>query len=110
MLRSFHYAAYAVLTMRVPGARIRPEDTQQLEPWARHFFDACAHAFLSSYLSTAEGAAFLGGSPAQLRTLLEIHVLEKATYELLYELNARPEWAELPLRGLLALLPQTKSA
>jgi maltose alpha-D-glucosyltransferase / alpha-amylase len=109
MLRSFHYAAYAVLTMRVPGARIRPEDTQQLEPYARHFFDACAHAFLSSYLSTAEGAPFLGGSPAQLRTLLEIHVLEKATYELLYELNARPEWAELPLRGLLALLPPTNA-
>jgi maltose alpha-D-glucosyltransferase/alpha-amylase len=105
MLRSFHYAAYGVLTMRVPGARIRPEDTEQLEPWARHFSDACAHAFLTSYLAAAEGAAFLRCTPAQLRTLLEIHVLEKTTYELLYELNARPEWAELPLRGLLSLLP-----
>jgi maltose alpha-D-glucosyltransferase / alpha-amylase len=105
MLRSFHYAAYGALTMRVPGARIRPEDAQQLEPWARHFFDACVHEFLSSYLTHAERGAFLGGTPAQLRTLLEIHVLEKATYELLYELNARPDWAELPLRGLLALLP-----
>jgi maltose alpha-D-glucosyltransferase/alpha-amylase len=105
MLRSFHYAAYGALTMRVPGARVREEDTQQLEPWARHFFDACAHEFLSSYLAGAENAAFLGSATDQLRTLLEIHVLEKAMYELLYELNVRPDWAELPLRGLLALLP-----
>jgi maltose alpha-D-glucosyltransferase/alpha-amylase len=105
MLRSFHYAAYAVLTMQVPGARIRPEDVEQLEPWARHFFDRCAHEFLNAYLATAEGAPFLAGPPAQLRTLLEIQMLEKTTYELLYELNTRPDWAELPLRGLLALLP-----
>jgi maltose alpha-D-glucosyltransferase/alpha-amylase len=105
MLRSFHYAAYGVLTMPLTGARVRPEDTEQLKPWARYFFDSCAYEFLSSYLAAAEGAAFLSGTPSQLRTLLEIHVLEKTTYELLYELNSRPEWAELPLRGLLALLP-----
>ncbi len=105
MLRSFHYAAFGVLTMPLPGARIRPEDSQQLEPWAQHFFDACASAFLSSYLASADGAAFLGGTQTQVQTLLEIHLVEKATYELLYELNNRPQWAELPLRGLLALLP-----
>ncbi len=105
MLRSFHYAAFGALTMSLPGARIRPEDTQQLEPWARYFFDSCSREFLTSYLATAEHAGFLDGTPEQIRTLLEIHVLEKATYELLYELNSRPDWAELPLRGLLALVP-----
>ena len=105
MLRSLHYAAFGVLTMPLPGARIRPEDAAKLEPWARYFFEACAREFLSAYLATAENAAFLVGTPAQVRTLLEIHMLEKASYELLYELNMRPEWAALPLRGLLALLP-----
>jgi len=105
MLRSFHYAAFGVLTMPLPGARIRPEDSQQLEPWARYFFQACAREFFKSYLATGEGAAFLGGSPSEVQAMLEIHLLEKATYELLYELNNRPTWAELPLRGLLSLLP-----
>lgn len=106
MLRSFHYAAFGVLTMPLPGAHIRPEDKEQLEPWAQHFFHTCGRAFLSAYLSHADGAPFSSGDPQQLQTLLEIHLLEKALYELVYELNNRPQWAELPLRGLLSLLTQ----
>jgi maltose alpha-D-glucosyltransferase/alpha-amylase len=105
MLRSFHYAAFGVLTMPLPGARIRPEDSRALEPWAQYFFDACAREFLVSYLATAQGAGFLAGTAAAAETLLDIHLLEKATYELLYELNNRPQWTELPLRGLRSLLP-----
>jgi len=104
MLRSFHYAAFGVLTMPLPGAHIRPEDKEQLEPWAQHFFHACGRAFLSAYLSHADGAPFSSADPQQVQTLLEIHLLEKALYELVYELNNRPQWAELPLRGLLSLL------
>jgi maltose alpha-D-glucosyltransferase/alpha-amylase len=106
MLRSLHYAAHGVLTMALPGAQIRPEDRQQLEPWANQFYRACAAAFSSSYLDAAQGAPFLGGSLEQLRTLLDIHLVEKALYELLYELNNRPAWAELPLRGLLSLVQE----
>jgi len=105
MIRSFHYAAFGVLAMPLPGAQIRPEDREQLEPWANVFFETTAQAFLTSYLSAAEGAPFLIGNAEQLRTLLDIQVVEKALYELLYELNNRPGWAELPLRGLLSLLP-----
>lgn len=103
MMRSFHYAAFGVLSMELPGAQTRPEDRETLEPWARHFFQACSRAFLTSYIRTAEGGGFLPTDPEQLRTLLEIHLVEKALYELLYELNNRPSWAELPLRGLLDL-------
>lgn len=106
MLRSLHYAAHGVLTMALPGAQIRPEDRQQLEPWANQFYRACATAFSSAYLEAAHGAPFLGASREQLRTLLEIHLVEKALYELLYELNNRPAWAELPLRGLLSLVQE----
>jgi maltose alpha-D-glucosyltransferase/alpha-amylase len=107
MLRSLHYAAYGVLTMPLPGAQVRPEDREQLEPWARQFYRASAAAFLTSYLTAAEGEPFLGVSVEQQRTLLDIHLVEKALYEVLYELNNRPAWAELPLRGLLALLEET---
>jgi len=42
---------------------------------------------------------------AELQLLLEFFLLEKCVYEIGYELNNRPEWIEIPLRGLLALLP-----
>ncbi|HKY36615.1 MAG TPA: maltose alpha-D-glucosyltransferase [Polyangiaceae bacterium] len=104
MLRSFHYAAFGVLTMQLPGARTRPEDLEQLEPWARHFFDRCARGFLAGYLQAAQPAGFLPTDETDLSALLEINLVEKALYELLYELNHRPTWCELPLRGLLNLI------
>jgi maltose alpha-D-glucosyltransferase / alpha-amylase len=103
MMRSLHYAAFGVLTMQLPGAQTRPEDRELLEPWARHFSDSCARAFFTSYCRSAEAGGFLPENPEDLALLLEIHLVEKALYELLYELNNRPSWAELPLRGLLDL-------
>jgi maltose alpha-D-glucosyltransferase / alpha-amylase len=101
MMRSLHYAAFGVLTMQLPGTQIRPEDREQLEPWARYFAERCARAFFTSYCKAGEAAGFLPENPEELQVLLEIHLVEKALYELLYELNNRPSWAELPLRGLL---------
>jgi maltose alpha-D-glucosyltransferase/alpha-amylase len=49
------------------------------------------------------GSALYGDWPAA-RGLLGLFVLEKALYELGYELNNRPDWVRIPLRGLLALL------
>jgi maltose alpha-D-glucosyltransferase / alpha-amylase len=110
MIRSFHYAAFGVLAMPLPGAQIRPEDRELLEPWAHVFYQTTANAFLNSYLATAESAPFLTGNLDQLRTLLDIQLVEKALYELLYELNNRPSWTELPLRGLLSLLTPSSEA
>ena len=80
-----------------------PEDREQLEPWARAFYHASANAFLTQYLETAGSSPFLAMPPEELGTLLRIQLVEKALYELLYELDNRPTWAELPLRGLLSL-------
>jgi maltose alpha-D-glucosyltransferase/alpha-amylase len=103
MIRSFHYAAFGVLSMPLSGAQIRPEDRPELRPWAQVFFESCTRAFLANYVTAAEGSPFLSLNAEELRSMLEIHLLEKALYELLYELNNRPPWAELPLRGLLSL-------
>jgi maltose alpha-D-glucosyltransferase/alpha-amylase len=104
MMRSFDYAAFGVLSMQLPGAQTRPEDRERLEPWARWFADCCSRAFYQQYLRSSEGAAYLSGDRSDWRALLEIHLVEKALYELLYELDNRPTWAELPLRGLLQLV------
>jgi maltose alpha-D-glucosyltransferase/alpha-amylase len=105
MIRSLHYAAFGVLSMQLPGAQTRLEDRERLEPWGRHFFERCASELLESYCRAAAPEGLLPSSADELRLLLDMHLLEKALYELLYELNQRPAWAELPLRGLLDLLP-----
>jgi maltose alpha-D-glucosyltransferase/alpha-amylase len=99
MLRSFHYAAYAGLFAFTRG---RPEDFGRLEPWAELWFQWAAAAFLRAYRAAAGGAAFLPG-PGGFAALLDSFMLDKAFYELVYELNNRPDWVRIPLRGILAL-------
>jgi maltose alpha-D-glucosyltransferase / alpha-amylase len=100
MLRSFSYAAYASL---INYAARHPEDVSRLEPWAQLWEHSVAAAFLRAYRETAQGAAFLPTDSADFKELLEIFLLDKALYEVLYELNARPEWVRIPLMGIMSL-------
>jgi maltose alpha-D-glucosyltransferase/alpha-amylase len=61
-------------------------------------------AFLQEYLGTAGDAAFLPQERDDLEMLLDIFVMEKAVYEVGYELNNRPNWVRIPLQGILGLL------
>jgi maltose alpha-D-glucosyltransferase/alpha-amylase len=100
MLRSFNYAAYAALT-RVTAER--PDDRAVLEPYARQWEQVARAAFLDAYAATAAGAG-LYPSWDEMQDLLELLVLEKALYELRYELTSRPDWAHIPLLGLRELV------
>jgi maltose alpha-D-glucosyltransferase/alpha-amylase len=60
--------------------------------------------FLKVYLSDAAEGQFLPRTAEELRILLDVYVLEKAIYEMGYELNNRPEWAKIPLRGIEQVL------
>jgi maltose alpha-D-glucosyltransferase/alpha-amylase len=62
-----------------------------------------AAAFLRAYRETAQGAAFLPAGNSDFQELLEIFLLDKALYEVLYELNARPDWVRIPLMGIMSL-------
>jgi maltose alpha-D-glucosyltransferase / alpha-amylase len=103
MLRSFHYAAFTVLLAPGGGGFVRPEDIPVLEPWARFWTTTVSAAFLRSYLQT-DARHLLPTTAADLQILLDVHLLEKALYELGYELNNRPEWIAVPLTGLLELM------
>jgi maltose alpha-D-glucosyltransferase/alpha-amylase len=107
MLRSFSYAAYEGLMNHV--AR-RPEDFAQLEPWATLWERWISAAFLKSYLARSAGASFLPANNRHLEKLLEVLVLDKALYELRYELNHRPSWLRIPLWGILRLAQQEAPA
>ena len=97
MLRSFHYGAYAAYFAQSPDGA-PPAD---LEPWARFWRLWVSVAYLQSYLEVAGNAAFLPGSPDDLALLLDVYLVEKAVYELGYELNNRPDWVAIPLQGIL---------
>ena len=101
MLRSFSYAAHAALATYL--AR-RPQDADTLEPWARLWSKFASAAFLASYRTVAAGAAFLPADSNTFTRLLDAFLVDKAFYELGYELDHRPSWARIPLLGLLALL------
>jgi maltose alpha-D-glucosyltransferase / alpha-amylase len=100
MIRSLSYAAYAGL---INYTARRPEDLEKLEPWARLWERSCGAEFLRAYRETAGGAAFLPPEENDFRRLLSAHWLDKALYELSYELNNRPSWIRIPLMGVLSL-------
>jgi maltose alpha-D-glucosyltransferase/alpha-amylase len=101
MIRSFHYAAYAAL-LKYPG--LRPEDRAYLEPWIEALYHYLGGIFLCSYLKTVGKAAFLPTDPEEFKILFESFLLEKAVYELGYELNNRPDWVVIPLKGINYIL------
>jgi maltose alpha-D-glucosyltransferase/alpha-amylase len=57
--------------------------------------------FITAYLDATEGQSFIPADPESMRLLLRNYTLEKAIYEVGYEMNARPDWLRVPIRGVL---------
>jgi maltokinase len=92
MLRSFAYAASATRILRGKDA---PAD-----------WEARARAeFLDGYIAEVD-PNLLPASEAGVRQFLSIFELEKAVYELRYELNNRPDWVPIPVAGIARLLEE----
>ncbi len=100
MLRSFHYAAHSGLN-QFPGER------QQLEAEAENWAQIMSAQFLRGWREAAKGQPFVPISEDQVTKLLDAFILEKAIYEVSYELNNRPSWVGIPLRGILQILSPT---
>ena len=101
MMRSFYYAANAVLMQR---SQTREEDIPFLRPWAEAWYRYNAGIFLASYQKTVAGSGLIPKEPAETEIMLQTFMLDKAMYELGYELNNRPDWVSIPLKGVLGLL------
>jgi maltose alpha-D-glucosyltransferase / alpha-amylase len=110
MLRSFHYAAYTSLFGKLGSAIVRPEDVAAMEPWARIWNVWISSTYLNSYLLHAQAGGFLPAERESINILLNVYLLEKALYELGYELNNRPDWVRIPLTGILQLLQSPETA
>jgi maltose alpha-D-glucosyltransferase/alpha-amylase len=99
MLRSYHYAAYAGLFAHAEEHHV---DKKRLEPsatsWERH----ANQAFLRSYIAATQDTAvrLVPASAELLMRVLSVFLLDKAFYELNYEMNHRPSWVKIPLEGI----------
>jgi len=100
MLRSFHYAAHAPLLASTGSVNVDDGNREKLNGWAEVWGKWISDRFLEEYLKTARSAEFLPPSREEIMALLQLHVLEKAVYELGYELNNRPDWVAIPLEGI----------
>ncbi len=103
MMRSFQYAAYSALWQPA----MRTEDVPFLERWADLWYRQMSSVFLQSYLQTTAGAIFVPQNADDLQILLEAYLLDKAVYEIGYELNNRPDWVVIPIRGIKHILRST---
>ncbi|MBI4571914.1 MAG: hypothetical protein HY713_01340 [candidate division NC10 bacterium] len=113
MLRSFDYAAHTGLL-----AAATPDDiglADRLAPWAERWLTTVREAFLKGYLTETweAGAPFLPRGQEALRAALRVFELDKAIYELNYEINHRPAWVRIPLEGVrrtMAPAPKPRAA
>jgi maltose alpha-D-glucosyltransferase/alpha-amylase len=106
MLRSFHYAAHVVLFEQAGRGvgHSRPEARTTLGLWGRFWYLWVSAVFVKAYLRIAGETPLVPRNREELQILLDALLLEKAIYELEYELNNRPDWVKIPLQGILQLL------
>jgi maltose alpha-D-glucosyltransferase / alpha-amylase len=106
MLRSFQYATYSALQFQIDRGTVEvdtpshDELQSRLHEWNRWV----SAAYLHGYFTAAEGQTFVPAEPENTAILLDAFQLEKAIYELSYEMNNRPEWVHIPLAGIDEIL------
>jgi maltose alpha-D-glucosyltransferase/alpha-amylase len=100
MLRSFSYAAHASLRQQMAGGgEIPAPSIALLEEWLQE----TRREFLNTYDPIAR-AAGLYASWDDAQRLITLFEIEKALYEVRYELGNRPDWTYVPVRDLLKLI------
>ena len=101
MFRSFHYAIYSVILNN--GSKF-PYEREELFVAGEKLYHYICGSFLYTYVDHVQKNNLNIGYTKEIEFLLQYCLLEKAVYELGYELNSRPRWALIPLRGILQIL------
>jgi maltose alpha-D-glucosyltransferase / alpha-amylase len=101
MIRSFHFAAHAALWRRAG----RRSGRDRAAPWLRHWQHRISVIFADAYVDAMQGSGLLPPDAADAAALLHAYLLERAYYELGFELNQRSSWVSAPLLDIPALLP-----
>ena len=104
MLRSFHYAALTSTIEQLKIGALGNFDFAGMEPWANFWRTWSSWAFMKGYLEAGSHSSLIPKSDDELRILIDAFVMDKAIYELGYELNNRPDWLLIPLLSIGQLL------
>ena len=101
MIRSYHYAVSAKLFNSDETAGIDPDKLQIVsDRWYKLIRDT----YLDAYLGTFGSPHPIFYDNGEINYLLMIYLLEKAVYELGYEISYRPNWVKIPLKGIVDVI------
>ncbi len=107
MLRSFSYASYASLFI---FAHNRSDELEKFIPWAQVCETWVSVAFMQGYLASTQGQPFLPPTESEIFEMLLPFLIDKAVYEINYEVNNRPDWLGIPVTSLLEDLKSSFNA
>ncbi|MCC6226966.1 MAG: maltose alpha-D-glucosyltransferase [Microthrixaceae bacterium] len=96
MLRSYDYAAQTGVQIQAERGLAEPH----LAAWADWWGAETGRHFLAGYVANPGVDALLPRDPGMRRLLLECCLINKAAYEIRYEIDHRPDWVQTPLRAL----------
>ncbi len=101
MVRSFSYATYASLFLFTHN---RAEDLEAFLPWAKACEAWSSASFLKGYLTAMEGSSLVPADRGEFFRALLPFMIDKAFYEIFYEVNNRPDWLRVPVSSVLEYL------
>lgn len=102
ILRSFHYAVYTVIFDKFADQDI--ENKQLMETWGLYWYRCVCNFFLKAYFAKTQKSSLLPQDEKGLLLLLKLYMLEKAVYEIEYEINNRPDRLKIPCRGVMDII------
>ncbi|HEX4327319.1 MAG TPA: maltose alpha-D-glucosyltransferase [Burkholderiales bacterium] len=101
MLRSASYAAYAALQRSIADHAERQESVREA---LREWEGMIVAAAMQGYRESVRGLPSVPADAAEMQALIDLLVIEKALYEMRYEMNNRPDWLPIPMAGLKGIL------
>jgi maltose alpha-D-glucosyltransferase/alpha-amylase len=106
MMRSFDYAAHTGMTSAIAGG----SDKQLASHFAQLWREWVCATFLRAYLETCACVHLVPTDRRDAAVLLDAFLLDKAVYELGYEINNRPDWVGIPIAGITRILDERATA
>jgi maltose alpha-D-glucosyltransferase/alpha-amylase len=105
MLRSLHYAAFGSLFL---DNQIRKEDIGKLLPYVEQWYHYMCGFFMKAYLETVKDNPIIPQKKEDLNILIQTFLLQKAIYEMQQEVNNRPAWLTVPLKGIKSIMKKNE--
>jgi maltose alpha-D-glucosyltransferase/alpha-amylase len=106
LIRSIDYSATAALERAL---RVAPDENGKLGAALAEWRERAAAAFLAAYREIMTNQRLWPADPLAAEQMLNFFLLEKAVYEIEYELAHRPEWLRVPLTGMIRILSQQQT-